>query len=73
MVSIRYGPKTNSFAVLNCRWAYFRLLDTKDRTFAELDVLLEKNVTAWWLALPQLDAIRGANLIQEGALGKDQM
>ncbi len=36
-------------------WAYFRLAETKDRTFEELDILFEKGVPARQFAKYKLD------------------
>lgn len=46
-----WGPKTGFFwggiTAICLTWAVFRLPETKDRTFPELDVLFEKRVSAW--------------------------
>ena len=48
--SWNWGAKTGLFwggiVVLILIWAYFRLPETKDRTYGELDVLFEQEVSA---------------------------
>lgn len=53
-------------AVLTTSWAVFRLPETKDRTFEELDVLFEKRIPAWRFAKTKIDVIAESEVIQAG-------
>ncbi|KPI43827.1 Alpha-glucosides permease MPH3 [Cyphellophora attinorum] len=52
---------TTSFPLL--LWAIFRLPETKDRTFEELDVLFEKRVKAWRFKSTHIDLVRDTRQI----------
>ena len=49
-------------AALCTTWAYFRLPEPKDRTFAELDVLFEKKVSARKFHLTKVDLFENQNV-----------
>lgn len=44
---------------LTVLWAVFRLPESKDRTYEELDLLFEKKLPAWRFASTDINAIRG--------------
>ncbi|KAL7943563.1 general substrate transporter [Trichoderma barbatum] len=55
--------------VLTAMWAVFRLTETKNRTYEELDVLFERHVPAWKFSSAQIDVVAETEIIQAGEKG----
>ncbi|KAK0765848.1 hypothetical protein N5P37_001788 [Trichoderma harzianum] len=55
--------------VLTTTWAVFRLPETKNRTYEELDVLFERHVPAWKFSSAQIDVVAETEIIQAGEKG----
>ncbi|CAG9953030.1 unnamed protein product [Clonostachys rosea f. rosea IK726] len=51
--------------VLTLIWAAFRLPETKDKTYEELDILFEKRVPAWRFASTKLDVVAEAEILRD--------
>jgi SP family general alpha glucoside:H+ symporter-like MFS transporter len=51
--------------VLTLIWAAFRLPETKDKTYEELDILFEKRVPAWRFASAKLDVVAEAEILRD--------
>ncbi|RFU75756.1 mfs alpha-glucoside transporter [Trichoderma arundinaceum] len=56
--------------VLTTTWAIFRLPETKNRTYEELDVLFERRISAWRFKSTQIDVVAETEIIQAGEKGK---
>jgi SP family general alpha glucoside:H+ symporter-like MFS transporter len=67
-----WGAKTGFFwagsCVLCIIWVFFRLPEPKGRTYGELDILFEQNVSARKFKSTTVDIGRGAGLTQEQSL-----
>ncbi|KAL7911352.1 general substrate transporter [Trichoderma velutinum] len=55
--------------VLTTTWAVFRLPETKNRTYEELDVLFERHIPAWKFSSAQIDVVAETEIIQAGEKG----
>lgn len=53
-------------AFLTTIWAFFRLPETRGRTYEELDVLFEKRVPAWKFSSQSMDVIAETEFMQGG-------
>jgi SP family general alpha glucoside:H+ symporter-like MFS transporter len=67
--SWNWGAKTGFFwagwCLLILTWAYFRLPETKGRTYGELDVLFEQEVSARKFASTRVDQFADAQHIEK--------
>ncbi|KAK9372092.1 uncharacterized protein V1513DRAFT_466954 [Lipomyces chichibuensis] len=54
-------------ALLTFKWAYFRLPETRGRSYEELDILFAKNIPAWKFSMYQVDAYDEQQTVQLSA------
>lgn len=76
--SWNWGAKTGLFwagiCILCITWCYFRLPETRNRTFGELTILFENKVSARKFASTKVDQFRSVSVsVQQGAALEDEL
>ncbi|TAQ83962.1 hypothetical protein B7494_g7721 [Chlorociboria aeruginascens] len=70
-----WGPKTGllfaGLCVVLYIWSYFRLVEPKGRTFGELDILFDKEVSARKFAAQEVSQFSDSNTKSAGDRGRD--